>query len=232
MVRTQEFVPSFQDAFRLSLSNINTIHKWVSEEIEVISGSTAVGCFLSDKRHEQYTFGKFLYPTYLDWCKREKNTVINPRGFTQSVLDVCKDLGFQVEKKRTQSGYVIQGIGIKEKVSTLNYRLGGEVDQGTSETVRNSNVQTNGVQTLAPLKDKETELIPLYVLDESLDSKLVSKYVKALVNKSNLKRDINKHVRQLDIRSDIEKLIDEYCAGKGAHTTNVVYHRLASYTID
>jgi hypothetical protein len=93
----------------------------VSQEVEVINGSTAIGYFSSEKKHEQYTFGEFLYLPYINWCKREKNSSVNPKGFAQSVLDVSKDLGIKAEKKLTQSGIIIQGIGIKDKVK--NFKL-------------------------------------------------------------------------------------------------------------
>lgn len=182
MSRTEELVPSFKDTFQLSLNHINNVHKWVSEEIEAINGSTPAGCFSKDKKLEQYTLGKFLYPTYFDWCQREKIQGISPKKFTESILEVCKQLGIKAEKKRTQSGFIIKGIGIKEKVNTLDYKLGGEVDLGTSETSRNSQQKTSmdNVYTLAPEKTKDTEFIPLYEVDRNLDENLVDNYVKKI----------------------------------------------------
>lgn len=38
--------------------------------------------------------------------------------------------------------------------------------------------------------------------------------MEALVNKSHLRRDINNYGKSLDINSEIENLIDEYCKQK------------------
>lgn len=84
----------------------------MSEELEPIDGYTSVGSYASDKKHDQYRMGKFLYPTYIDWCKREKTSGLNPKGFAESVVNACKLVGYPAEKKRLDAGNIIQGIGI------------------------------------------------------------------------------------------------------------------------
>lgn len=41
--------------------------------------------------------------------------------------------------------------------------------------------------------------------------------MEALVNKSHLRRDINNYGKSLDINSEIENLIDDYCKQKKAN---------------
>jgi hypothetical protein len=99
-----------------------------------------------------------------------------------------------------------------------------------SETARNSdtkNLSTNGakVETLLPLQTKDTESIPLHVLDQSLNSSLVDRYGGALVTKSPLKRERKKYGKNLDSRSGIENLLDEYCNEKKAKFASEEYRQ-------
>ncbi len=73
--------------------------QWASEEVEAFDGYTLVGCYSSEKKYSPITYGNFLYPTYLEWCKKEEYLSIGKNKFVDHLVDACKEMNIPAEKK-------------------------------------------------------------------------------------------------------------------------------------
>ncbi len=64
-------VPSFQNTLHAVNKRINSVYEWSSEELEPLDKRTRLGCYATDKKDLKLTVGGFLFPTYVEWCKRK-----------------------------------------------------------------------------------------------------------------------------------------------------------------
>lgn len=115
----EKFVPSFTDVFKQSKASMNSVSSWMELEVEPAEVETPVGCSSSDKRNEELSSGKFLYPTYINYCKRNSIKPIEFFKFSSNVITAASSCGWYVEKGRKKYGVYIYGIAIKDIVTDI-----------------------------------------------------------------------------------------------------------------
>lgn len=186
---------------------MNKVLTWVKEELESYPGKAFLGCYNTAKQYDNLVEGKFLFPTYVSYCKRFKTEPVSYRDFSKKTIQACKDLGFEnVEKGRTSNSIYLTNVRVKEIVNTFEYKVGGDIDLSNTEISRNSVI--NDPNQEVPEKTEETKIIQIKAVDNSLEKALMNKYVANLTKKSHLKRAIDKHARTIDFSDDaIEEIV-------------------------
>src|SRR5258705_122540 len=61
-----------------------------------------------------------LYGNYLNWCKIQGSEPIKFTQFSSLLIDNLKQKGWNVYKKRISTGYILQGVLLKERPSIQN----------------------------------------------------------------------------------------------------------------
>ncbi len=111
-----------------------------------LTESLLLGAYGTSKKLEEV--GKerlFLYPTYVNWCKRMGTKPYANRRFTQAFNSTCKEMKISVEKSGRKYGTVYKGVAIDRKVGELRYQIGdGREVEGDDDPKIDPQVSTSG----------------------------------------------------------------------------------------
>ena len=123
----EKHVPSFNELQIEIRNTLNPMIDWIQEEIIGDPGkSTPLGGVATSKRIEELIREKkfFLYPTYINWCKRIGIPSEKPKKFTANFVETCRELKIKIEKIRCENGIVFKGVAINKKVGKDEYQTG------------------------------------------------------------------------------------------------------------
>src|SRR5258705_44355 len=91
----------------------NPLHVWVDEYLLAdVNSNIQIGNHKSNK--------DTLYGNYLNWCKIQGSEPIKFTQFSSLLIDNLKQKGWNVYKKRISTGYILQGVLLKERPSIQN----------------------------------------------------------------------------------------------------------------
>lgn len=113
----EKHVSSFKELQSETKLTLNPLIEWIQEEIIQAEGETPLGGFGTSKKMEEVMKNRlFLYPTYINWCKRNKIKPYGTKRFTNAFVDTCKEMEIPVRKIRREYGTVFGGVAIAQKV--------------------------------------------------------------------------------------------------------------------
>lgn len=167
-----------------------------------------------------------MYPTYVDFCDRYDHNPLSVRKFTKAFVAACEKAGLKgVKSSRTSKLAAVENVRIREHVKSIEYQLGTEFDETTTEITINSNVNNLGAN--GPV-DPVTENMILYAVDGSVNSNVIVDYVKNLVTKEKSKKDlkvhVNKMIKQMDLSNDsVEELLKEFVQDWGVKDATISF---------
>lgn len=125
MMNFLEGVPSIKKDFEDTLENINSVANFVKTEC-MEGKSIPLGYVPMVKEGESLSAKQAgcLFPNYLKYCKKRQLRAVSRDNFSNAVLDVAREMGWNVEKKRWSSGIHFTGIELSPKIFTAEYLAG------------------------------------------------------------------------------------------------------------
>lgn len=176
-----------------------------------------LGNFAGDKKNEMYTSGKFLWPTYVNYCKRNAVKPVDFHKFSNMILETGVLWGWSLKKERRNFGMCIFGIAVKPIVTDIEYQIGGEFDVTSTDVTRNSNVKLENSEKLTPETSESTELIITHPVTDVLPTNFANSYIDNLTSNTDIRRYASHFMRSLDLGEPaVEELTNIYFKSKEA----------------
>ena len=123
-------VPTFEFLQKETKLALNPLIEWIGQEIRVSEKETPLGGYVKGNKLENAMKDTLsLYPTCLNWCKRNGVNPYKTKRFVTAFENTCKGLKISVEKVRRDYGTVFRGVAIDPKVGDIKHQIGDARDQ-------------------------------------------------------------------------------------------------------
>ena len=134
----ERYVPSFKELQAETSKTLNPLKEWIEEELLIQPDSaTPLGGYATTKRLEAVGVERmFLYPRYVNWCKRMGTKPYANKRFSNELLSTCQAMKIPVERGRRETGTFFFGVAINPKVRDLRYQIGDCRDSQGEEGVQ------------------------------------------------------------------------------------------------
>ncbi len=101
---------------QIQLSTSESIASFLRERlVEDSEASTQIGNKSSPEN--------FLYPQYLQYCQFHNLSPETLNNFSSKLLELCRQIGWQVQRKRSYKGYVLVGLRLRTESDSQDNKI-------------------------------------------------------------------------------------------------------------